>query len=56
MKVQASPEGKKAEKALKRAVSNLIDQRMRLGLPVAVAVNGKAVFLSAARRKKRRAD
>ena len=41
-----SKEGVKAEKALKMAVAGVIEEHRRLGLPIAVMRNGKAVFVS----------
>lgn len=40
-------EGRKAEKALKRAVKKVIEENRRLGLPVAVMRNGKPVLIPA---------
>jgi hypothetical protein len=40
-----SPKGRKAEKALKQAVADVIEEHRRLGLPIAVMHRGKAVFL-----------
>jgi hypothetical protein len=42
----ASKEGLRAEKALKMAVAGVIEEHRRLGLPIAVMRNGKAVFVS----------
>ena len=38
--------GRKAEQSLKRAVATFIEESRRLGLPVAVMYNGKAVTVS----------
>jgi len=40
-------EGRKAEKALKRAVKKVVEENRRLGLPVAVMRNGKPVLIPA---------
>jgi hypothetical protein len=45
-----SKEGLKAEKALKMAVAGVIKEHRRLGLPIAVMRNGKAVFVSVAKK------
>jgi hypothetical protein len=42
-----SKEGRRAEKALKMAVEGVIAEHRRLGLPIAVMRNGKAVYVSA---------
>lgn len=42
-----SKEGRRAEKALKIAVAGVIEEHRRLGLPIAVMRNGKAVYVSA---------
>ncbi len=42
-----SREGRRAEKALKRAVRKVIEENRRLGLPVAVMRNGKPVLIPA---------
>lgn len=47
-----SVEGKKAEKALKEAVAKAIEEHRRIGLPVAVMRNGKAVFVPAEKAMK----
>jgi hypothetical protein len=39
--------GKKAEQVLRRAVAKVIEENRRLGLPVAVMKDGKAVLISA---------
>lgn len=44
---KASSEGREAEKALKKAVSAVVEENRRLGLPIAVMRGGKAVFVSA---------
>ena len=40
-------EGRKAEKALRKAVKRVVDENRRLGLPVAVMRNGKPVLIPA---------
>ena len=40
-------EGRKAEKALRKAVKRVIEENRRLGLPVAVMRNGKPVLIPA---------
>ncbi len=40
-----TPEGRKAERALQRAVSRVVEENRRLGLPVAVMKNGRAVLI-----------
>ncbi len=40
-------EGRKAEKALRKAVKKVIEENRRLGLPVAVMRNGKPVLIPA---------
>jgi hypothetical protein len=42
-----SPEGRRAEKALKKAVAEAVEEHRRLGLPVAVMHKGKAVYVRA---------
>lgn len=42
-----SAEGRKAERALKKAVARVMDENRRLGLPVAVMRKGKAVLIPA---------
>ena len=48
--MKASPKpskhGLKAEKALKIAVRGVIEEHRRLGLPIAVMKDGKAVYVS----------
>jgi len=39
--------GRRAERALKKAVARVMDENRRLGLPVAVMRKGKAVLISA---------
>jgi hypothetical protein len=39
--------GQKAENALKKAVAGAIKEHRRLGLPIAVMRNGKAVYVGA---------
>ncbi len=41
-----TPQGLRAEKALKMAVAGVIKEHRRLGLPIAVMKNGKSVFVS----------
>jgi Lhr-like helicase len=41
-----SKEGRRAEKALQMAVAGVIEEHRRLGLPIAVMKNGKAVYVS----------
>ena len=45
--IKPSKEGRRAEKALKMAVAGVIKEHRRLGLPIAVMRNGKAVYVSA---------
>ena len=47
MKVLTKPtqEGRRAEKVFRKAVAKVIDENRRLGLPIAVMRNGKAVLL-----------
>ena len=40
-------EGRKAEKALRKAVKKVIEENRRLGLPVAVMRNGRPVLIPA---------
>lgn len=42
-----SPEGLRAEKALKKAVADAVEEHRRLGLPIAVMRKGKAVYVRA---------
>ncbi len=44
--------GLKAEKALKMAVAGVIEEHRRLGLPIAVMKDGKAVYVSVRRISK----
>lgn len=44
-KVTPSPEGVKAERALKRAVARVYRENQKLGIPVAVMKNNRAVLL-----------
>jgi hypothetical protein len=46
VKGHPSKEGLMAEKALKMAVAGVIEEHRRLGLPIAVMKNGKAVYVS----------
>jgi len=41
-----SKHGLQAEKALQMAVAGVIEEHRRLGLPIAVMKNGKAVYVS----------
>ncbi len=43
-----TPEGRRAEKALQLAVDGVIEEHRRLGLPIAVMRNGKAVYVNVA--------
>jgi len=47
MKPSSKPtrEGKRAEGALKKAVADVIAEHKRLGVPIAVMKNGKAVYV-----------
>ena len=40
-------EGRKAERVLREAVARVIEENRKLGLPVAVMKNGKAVLIPA---------
>jgi hypothetical protein len=40
-------EGRLAEQALKKAVAAAIEEKRRLGLPVAIMKNGRAVLIKA---------
>jgi hypothetical protein len=40
-------EGRKAERVLRKAVARVIEENRKLGLPVAVMKDGKAVLVSA---------
>ncbi len=42
-----TPEGRKAERVLRKAVARIIEENRKLGLPVAVMKAGKAVLVSA---------
>jgi hypothetical protein len=42
-----TPEGRRAEKALKKAVAGVVAEHRRLGLPIAVMRKGKAVYVHA---------
>jgi hypothetical protein len=42
-----SKEGRQAEKALKMAVAGVVEEHMRLGLPIAVMRGDKAVYVNA---------
>ncbi len=44
-KVKPSLEGLKAERALKRAVARVMRENQKLGIPVAVMKNNRAVLL-----------
>ncbi|MBN1902503.1 hypothetical protein JW926_14345 [Candidatus Sumerlaeota bacterium] len=45
IKRTASREGRKAERALRRAVMKMAERNRKLGIPVAVMKDGKAVLL-----------
>lgn len=49
MKVLSKPtqEGRKAEKVFRKAVAKVIEENRKLGFPVAVMRNGKAVLIPA---------
>ena len=47
MRPTPTSEGRKAEKALRKAVKRVIEENRRLGLPVAVMRNGKPVLIPA---------
>ena len=49
MKTLTTPsrEGRRAERALKKAVARVIEENRRLGIPVAVMYKGKAISVSA---------
>ena len=40
-----SSAGRRAEKAFQRAVARVVEENRRLGIPIAVMRNGKAVFI-----------
>lgn len=42
-----STEGLKAQRAMRRAVAKVVEENRKLGLPVAVMRNGKAVLVPA---------
>lgn len=44
-KITATPEGRQAERALRRAVARMAERNRKLGIPVAVMKDGKAVLL-----------
>jgi hypothetical protein len=44
-----SKEGQRAEKALQTAVAGAIAEHRRMGIPIAVMKNGKAVYVSVRR-------
>ncbi len=46
-KTKPTSKGQKAEKSLRQAVAKVIERNRRLGIPVAVMQNGKAVLISA---------
>lgn len=43
----ASPDGRKAERVLKKAVARVMEENRRLGIPVAVMRKGRAVTIPA---------
>lgn len=43
--IKPSSEGLKAIKALRKAVSRVVEENRKLGIPVAVMQNGKAVLI-----------
>lgn len=43
---QPSADGRKAEKALQKAVARVVEENRRLGLPIAVMQGGRAVLVS----------
>ena len=45
--VKPSVRGRRAEQSLREAVAEVIEQSRKLGLPVAVMKNGKAVLIPA---------
>ena len=47
-KAKPTIEGQKAERVLREAVATVIEENRKLGLPVAVMKNGKAVLIPAA--------
>lgn len=48
MKVLSKPthDGRQAEKVFRKAVAKVIEENRRLGLPIAVMHNGKAVLMA----------
>ena len=46
-RTKATLVGREAEKALRRAVAGVIERNRRLGIPVAVMQDGKAVLIPA---------
>jgi len=44
---EATAEGRRAEQSLRKAVSKVMEENRKLGLPVAVMKNGKAVLIPA---------
>ncbi len=55
---QPSADGRKAERALQKAVARVVEESRRLGLPIAVMQGGRAVLVSVdeARRTVREAS
>lgn len=49
MKVLSKPtqEGRKAERVFRKAVARIIEENRKLGLPVAIMRNGRAVLIPA---------
>lgn len=49
MKVLSKPtqEGRKAERVFRKAVARVIEENRKLGLPVAIMRNGRAVLIPA---------
>ncbi|HUO57280.1 MAG TPA: hypothetical protein VMV05_03790 [bacterium] len=49
MKASKKPtlEGRRAEKALRMAVAGVVEEHRRLGLPIAVMREGRAVYVNA---------
>ena len=48
-RLKATAAGRKAERALKEAVAQVVEQHRRLDLPLAVWRNGKAVWVPVGR-------
>ncbi len=49
-----TPEGRRAEKAFQRAVARVIEENRRLGIPIAVMKDGKAVLVHLPLKKGKR--